>query len=145
MSSPTDYVRRLSLRRWIPIPSLYRSEKQKNYLPMVLQTEFARKKKSFPLEIYQWIFIMSVISWFTDGYIPLVNLSVSVWNTDRIHPSVKSSVIVAATIKCRQIQSIGNSIGECMKTDRIYPSVNASVNVLSNADGFIPLVIVFFF
>jgi hypothetical protein len=44
-SSPTDYVRRLSLRRWFPLPSLYRSEKQKNHLPMVLQTEFARQKK----------------------------------------------------------------------------------------------------
>jgi hypothetical protein len=29
-------------------------------------------------------------------------------------------------------------------TDRIYPSVNALVNVLSNADGFISSVIVFF-
>jgi len=115
MSSPTDYVRRLSLRRWIPIPSLYRSEKQKNHLPMVLQTEFARQKKSFPLEIYRWIFIPSVISWFTDGYILLVNLSVSVWNTDWIHLSVKSSVIVAATVKCREIQPVGNSVGECMK------------------------------
>ena len=44
-SSPTDYVRRLSFRRWFPLPSLYRSEKQKNHLPMVLQTEFARQKK----------------------------------------------------------------------------------------------------
>jgi len=44
-SSPTDYVRRLSLRRWFPLPSPYRSEKQKNHLPMVLQTEFARRKK----------------------------------------------------------------------------------------------------
>jgi len=44
-SLPTDYVRRLSLRRWFPLPSLYRSEKQKNHLPMVLQTEFARQKK----------------------------------------------------------------------------------------------------
>jgi len=46
-SSSTDYVCRLSLHRWFPIPSLYRSEKQKNHLPMVLQTEFARQKK-FP-------------------------------------------------------------------------------------------------
>jgi hypothetical protein len=29
-------------------------------------------------------------------------------------------------------------------TDRIYPFVNVSVNVLSNADKFIPSVIVFF-
>jgi len=47
-SSPTDYVRRLSLRRWFSLPSLYRSEKQKNHLPMVLQTEFARQKKKIP-------------------------------------------------------------------------------------------------
>jgi hypothetical protein len=39
---PTEYVRRLSFRRWFPLPSLYRSEKQKNHLPMVLQTEFGR-------------------------------------------------------------------------------------------------------
>jgi len=45
MSSPTEYVRRLYLRRWFPIPSVYRSEKQKNHLPMVLQTERARQKK----------------------------------------------------------------------------------------------------
>jgi DNA-binding transcriptional LysR family regulator len=44
-SSPTDYVRRFSLRRWFPIPSLYQSETQKNHLPMVLKTEFARQKK----------------------------------------------------------------------------------------------------
>jgi len=43
-SSPTDYVRWLSFRRWFPIPSLYQSAKQKNHLPMVLQTKFARKK-----------------------------------------------------------------------------------------------------
>ena len=47
-SSPTDYVRRLSLHRWFPLPSLYPSEKQKNHLPMVLQTEFARQKKKIP-------------------------------------------------------------------------------------------------
>ena len=47
-SSPTDYIRRLYLRRWFPLPSLYRSEKQKNHLPMVLQTEFARQKKKIP-------------------------------------------------------------------------------------------------
>jgi hypothetical protein len=114
-SSPTDSVRRLSLRRWFPIPLLYRSEKQKNHLPMVLQTEFARQKKRFPLEIYWRIFIPSVISWFTDGYLPSVKLSVSVWNTDRIYPSVNSSVSVAATVKCRQIKYIGKAVGECLK------------------------------
>jgi hypothetical protein len=114
-SSPTDSVRRLSLRRWFPIPLLYRSEKQKNHLPMVLQTEFARQKKRFPLEIYWRIFIPSVISWFTDGYLPSVKLSVSVWNTDRIYPSVNSSVSVAATVKCRQIKYVGKAVGECLK------------------------------
>jgi hypothetical protein len=47
-SLPTDYIRRLSFRRWFPIPSLYRSAKQKNHLPMVLQTEFACQKKKIP-------------------------------------------------------------------------------------------------
>jgi hypothetical protein len=100
-SSPTDYVRRLYFHWWFPIPSLYRSAKQKNHLPMVLQREFAHKKKRFSLEIYQRIFIPSVISWFTDGYVPSVNLSVSVWNTDRIYLSVNLLVSVAATVKCR--------------------------------------------
>jgi len=111
-SSPTDYVRRLSLRRWFPLPSLYWSEKQKNHLPMVLQTEFARQKKIFPLEIYRRIFIPSVILWLTDRKYPLVNPSVSVWNTKRIYPSVNSSVLVAATVKCRRINSVGKSVGK---------------------------------
>ena len=111
-SSPTNYVRRLSLRRWFPLPSLYPSEKQKNHLSMVLQTEFARQKKKFPLEIYRRIFIPSVILWLTDGKYPSVNPSVSVWNTDRIYPSVNSSVLLAATVKCRRINSVGKSVGE---------------------------------
>jgi hypothetical protein len=115
ISSPTDHVRRLSFHLWFPIPSLYRSEKQKNYLLMVVQMEFAHKKKWFPLEIYRWIFILSVILWFTDGYLPSINLSVSVWNTDRIYPSVNLSVSVAATIKCRRIKSVGTVVGECLK------------------------------
>jgi hypothetical protein len=115
MSSLTDYVRRLSLHRWFPLPLLYRSEKQKNHLPMVLQREFVRQKKRFPLEIYQWIFIPLVILWLTDGNYPLVNPSVSVWNTDRIYPSVNSSVLVAATVKCRRNNSVGKSVGECLK------------------------------
>jgi hypothetical protein len=114
-SLPTDYIRRLSFRRWFLIPSLYRSAKQKNHLPMVLQTEFACQKKRFPLEIYRRIFIPSMISWFTDGYLSLVNLSVSVWNTDRIYPSVNSSVSVAATVKCRRIKSVGKVVGQCLK------------------------------
>jgi hypothetical protein len=56
-----------------------------------------------------------VISWFTDGYVPSVYLSVSVWNTDRIYPSVNSSVIVAATVKCWRIHFVGKAVGECMK------------------------------
>jgi len=112
-SSPMDCVRQLYFRRWFPIPSLYRSAKQKNHLPMVLQTEFTRQKKRFPLEIYRRIFIPSVISWFIDGYVQSVNLSVSVWNTDRIYPSVNSSVNVAATVKCQRINSVGNAVGEC--------------------------------
>jgi len=36
------------LSSWFPLPSLYRSEKQKNHFPMVLQTEFARQKKKIP-------------------------------------------------------------------------------------------------
>jgi len=90
-------------------------ETQKNHLPMVLQTEFSHKKKSFPLEIYRRIFIPSVISWFTDGYVPSVYLSVSVWNTDRIYPSVNSSAIVVATVKCWRIHSVSKAVGECMK------------------------------
>jgi hypothetical protein len=35
--------------------------KKKNHLPMVLQMEFARRKKRFPLEIYRGIFSPSVI------------------------------------------------------------------------------------
>ena len=79
---------------------------------MVLQMKFARQKKRFPLEIYRRIFIPSVISCFTDGKKPLVNLSV---NTDRIYPSVKSSVSVVASVKCRRIKSVGKAVGECLK------------------------------
>jgi len=112
---PTNYVRRLSLRQWFPLPSLYRSEKQKNHLPMVLQTEFARQKKRFSLEIYRWIFIPSVILWLTDGNYPSINPLVNVWNTDRIYPFVNSLVLVAATVKCRWINSVNKSVGECLK------------------------------
>jgi len=114
-SSSMDYVRRLYLRRWFPLPSLYWSKKQKNHLPVVLQTEFARQKKRFPLEIYRRIFIPSVILWLTDGNYPSVNPSGSVWNTDRIYPYVNLSVLVAATVKCRQINFIGKAVGECLK------------------------------
>jgi len=88
---------------------------KKNHLLMVLQMKFARQKKSFLLEIYRWIFIPSVISWFTDGYVPSEHFSVSVWNTDWIYPSINSSVSVAATVKCRRIKSVGKAVGECLK------------------------------
>jgi hypothetical protein len=81
-------------------------------LPMVLQTEFARQTKRFPLEIYRRIFIPSVILWLTDKKYTSVNPSVSVWNTDRIYPSVNSSVLLAATVKCRRINFVGKSVGE---------------------------------
>jgi hypothetical protein len=74
-----------------------------------------RAKKKFPAWNIPTDFIPSVISWFIDGYVPSVNLSVSVWNTDRIYLSVNSSVIVAATVKCRRIQSVGKAVGECLK------------------------------
>jgi len=74
-----------------------------------------RAKKKFPAWNILTDFIPSVISWFTDGYVPLVNLSVSVWNTDRIYSSVNSSVSVAVIVKCRRIQSVGKAVGECLK------------------------------
>jgi len=58
-STPTYYVCRLYLRRWFLIPSVYRSEKQKNQFPMVLQTEFASQKKDSRLKytdgfLFRW-------------------------------------------------------------------------------------------
>jgi len=110
-----DYVCRLSFRRWFSIMSLYHSEKQKNHLSMVLQMEFARQKKMFPAWNIPTDFIPSVMSCFTNRYIPSVNLSVSVWDTDWIYPSVNSSVSVAATVKCRRIKSVGKAVGESLK------------------------------
>jgi len=126
-SSATDYVRRLSRHRWFPIPSLYRSEKQKNHLPMVLQTKFVRKKKTVPALTIPTDFHPSVISWLTDGYIPSVNFSVSVWNTDQIYMSVKSSVIVSNADGFSLSVNLSVSV---WNTDRIYPSVNASMNAI---------------
>jgi hypothetical protein len=65
-SSPTDYVRQLSLRRWFPILSLYRSETQKNHLSMVLQTEFARQKKVSRLK-------------YTDGFYSVGDIVIYRW------------------------------------------------------------------
>jgi len=113
-SSPTDYVRRLYFHRWFPIPSVYRSEKQKNHFPMVLQTEFARKKKipawNIPTDFYS---VGDIV--ITDGKYPSVMTLVSVWNTDQICPSINSSVPVEATVKFRRINSVGKSVGECLK------------------------------
>jgi hypothetical protein len=72
-------------------------------------------KKIFSLEIYRRIFIPSVKLWLTDGNYPSVNPSVIVWNTDRIYPSVNLSLLVAATVKCRRINSVDKSVGECLK------------------------------
>jgi hypothetical protein len=72
-------------------------------------------KKRFSLEIYRRIFIPSVILWLTDGNYQSINPLVSVWNTDRIYPFVNSSVLVAATVKCRRINSVGKSVDECLK------------------------------
>jgi len=86
-------------------------------------------KKKFPAWNIPTDVLPSVISWFTDGYIPSVNLSVSVWNTDRIYSSVNSSVIVVALSNVDGfIPSVILSVS-VWNTDRIYPSVNASVNV----------------
>jgi hypothetical protein len=52
-------------------------------------------KKKFPAWNIPTDFIPSVILWFTDGYVPLINLSVNVWNIDRRYPSVNSSVNVS--------------------------------------------------
>jgi len=73
------------------------------------------KKKRFPLEIYRQIFISSLILWLTDEKYPPVNPSVSVWNTNRIYPFVNLSVLVATTVKCRRINFVGKSVGECLK------------------------------
>jgi len=44
-SSPTEYVRRLYLRRWFPIPSVYPSEKQKNTYRRFYRRNVRAKKK----------------------------------------------------------------------------------------------------
>jgi len=93
-SSPTDYVHRLFLRRWFPIPSLYRSEKQKNHLPMVLQTEFAsQKKKDSRLK-------------YTDGF--LVRRYIVI---DRRKITVGKSV--GECMKYRQNMSVCKFVGNC--------------------------------
>jgi hypothetical protein len=61
--------------------------------------------------------------------ITIGKLSVSVWNADRICPSINSSVIVEATVKCRRINSIGKSVGECLK---YWPNLSVS-KILGNS------------
>jgi hypothetical protein len=92
-SLPTDYVRRLSLRRWFPILSLYRSEKQKNHLPMVLQTKFAHQKKVSRLK-------------YTDGFYSVGDIVI-----DRRIQTVGK--FVGECLKYRPNISICKFIGKC--------------------------------
>jgi len=125
-SSPTDYVRRLSFRRWFLIPLLYRSAKQKNHLPMVLQTKFARHKKKIPawnlstdfysvgdIVIYRRLLTVGKSVGECMKYRPNISVCEFVGkcgsNADGLSPSIRLSVSV-------------------YNTDRIYPSVKASVN-----------------
>jgi hypothetical protein len=48
MSSPTDYVRWLTLRRWFPIPSLYQLEKQKKPFADGFTDGICAQKKKIP-------------------------------------------------------------------------------------------------
>jgi hypothetical protein len=86
-----------------------------------------RAKKKFPAWNIPTDFHPSVISWFTDGYIPSVKLLVSVWNTDWIYPSVNSSVIVSNADGFSLSVNLSVSV---WNTDRIYSSVNVSVNAI---------------
>ena len=120
-----DSDRRLSLRQWFLISSLYRSEKQKKSFADGFTNDICEPKKSFSLEIYRRIFIPSVISWFTDGYLPSVTVSecmkyrpnIYVYefvgkcgsNADGLSPSVRLSVSV--TVRCRRINSVGKTLG----------------------------------
>ena len=110
-SSPTDYVRRLYLRRWFPILSVYRSEKKKTISRWFYRRNLRAKKKDSRLKYTTDFYSVGDIV-ITDGKYPSVMMSVSVWNTYRICPSVNSSVPVEATVKFRRINSVGNSVGE---------------------------------
>ena len=92
-SSPTDYVRRLYLHRWFPIPSLYRSEKQKNHLPMVLQMKFAPKKKDSRLK-------------YTDGF--LVPRYIMIYRR-----KITIGKSVCECMKYRQHMSVCKFVGNC--------------------------------
>jgi len=114
-SSPTEYVRRLYLRRWFLIPSIYQSEKQKNHLPTVLQTESARQKKKDSRFKYTDGFSFRRWNWIYRRKISVVTSVSETENTDGICPSVNSSVLVEATVKWRRIKSVGKSVGESLK------------------------------
>jgi len=49
-SSLTEYIRRLYLRRWFPIPSVYQSEKQKNFYRWFYRRNVRVKKKDSRLK-----------------------------------------------------------------------------------------------
>jgi hypothetical protein len=89
-------------------------------------------KKIFPLEIYRRIYSVGdcvKYRWNKSS----VTLSVSAWNTDRRYPSVYSSVIVAATVKCRWINFVCKFVGmidisrSLSNANRYSPSVEPSV------------------
>ena len=111
---PTEYVRRLFFYWWFHIP-------HEIICRQFYKRNLRAKKKRFPAWNIPTDFIQSVISCITDDQFPSVNLSVSVWNTDQIYPFVNSSVLVAATVKCRRINSVGKAVGDYMN---YWPNVS---------------------
>jgi len=76
---------------------------------MVLQTEIARQKKSFPLEIYRRIYPVGD----SVTYRQIHTVSKFIGEClDWRYPSVNSSVIVAGTVKYRRIKSVGKVVDE---------------------------------
>jgi hypothetical protein len=125
--SPTDYVRRLSFRRWFPIPSLYRSEKKKPFADGFTNGICAPKKK-----IPAWNLLTD---FYSIGdiviYRRLQTVGTSVGECMKYRPNISVSKFVD---KC-QLLSNGDGLSPLVKlsvsgwnTDRIYPSVKASVN-----------------
>jgi hypothetical protein len=90
----------------------YISRKNKKTICRWFYRQNLRAKKKFPAWNIPTDFVPSVISCFTDDMYPSVNVSVSVCDTDWIYPYVNSSVSVAATVKFRQIKSVGKAVGE---------------------------------
>ena len=136
-----EYVRRLTFRRSFPIPSLYRSAKQKNHLPMFLQTEYAHKKKIpasiIPTDFYSVGDITMHRRLLSVGKlvgellkyrqnIPFVNSSVS-YNTDGLNPSVNLLVSHETPIKfiCLEICRWWSRL--LSYADEYIPSVNPFV------------------